>query len=457
MELLLHYCWQHKIFPLAPLETVDKQRVEVINPGLHNKDSGPDFFNAKLRIGGQLWVGNVEIHEYASDWFLHHHDTDAAYDNVILHVVRINDRRILRRSQPGELIPQLQMDVPDFVQQNYLTLAACDRAPRCAHIVPTLPSLLVHGWMSALTVERLEERTRQVEARRTRLGGDWEATCFVTMARYFGFGINGEVMERWAESIPLGLLGKVRDEPLAVEAIFFGQAGLLCPSPHALLKMKRQGLSPADFTHQQKLLKEYEYQRHKFGLVPIDRNLWRTARLRPQNAPQIRLAQLVTLYCTYRLNLSRLLETHTLEDCRALLATHVEGFWQTHYGLFAEETPPSDKQLSAASRDLLITNAVTALLFAYGRYKGREELCERALDWLEKLPAEHNRIIADWEQAGVPAHNAADTQALLQLTRAYCEPRNCLRCRFGYEYLRHTPDFLKESELPPTSDAKAQS
>lgn len=446
MELLLHYCWQHKIFPLSPLETVDNQSVEVINPGLHNKDSGPDFFNAKLRIDGQLWVGNVEIHERASDWFLHHHDMDAAYDSVVLHVVRISDRRIPRRGRPDELVPQLQLDVSDFVQQNYLTLAACDRSPRCAHVVSALPPLLVHGWMSALTVERLEERTRQVEARRTRLGGDWEAACFVTLARHFGFGINGEAMERWAESIPLGQLGKVRDEPLAVEAIFLGQAGLLQPSSHALLKMKRQGLSPADFTYPQRLRREYDYQRLKFGLAPIDPNLWRTARLRPQNAPQIRLAQLATLYRAGRLNLSRLLEARTLDDCRALLATHVEGFWQTHYGLFGEETPPSDKQLSAASRDLLITNAVTALLFAYGRYKGRQELCERALGWLEELPAERNRIIAEWEQAGVPARSAADTQALLQLTHAYCEPRNCLRCRFGYEYLRHTPDFLREEQ-----------
>lgn len=445
MELLLHYCWQHKLFPLSPLKTVDNQSVEVINPGLHNKDSGPDFFNAKLRIDGQMWVGNVEIHERASDWFLHHHDTDAAYDSVVLHVVRISDRRIPRRGHAGELVPQLQLDVPDFVQQNYLTLAACDRSPRCAHVVSTLPPLLVHGWMSALTVERLEERTRQVEERRKRLGGDWEAACFVTLARHFGFGINGEAMERWAESFQLGQLGKVRDEPLAVEAIFLGQAGLLRPSPSASLKMKRRGVCPEDLPYPQRLRKEYDYQRRKFGLVPIDGNLWRTARLRPQNAPQIRLAQLATLYRAGRLNLSRLLEAHSLDDCRDLLATHVEGFWQTHYGLFAEETPASDKQLSAASRDLLITNAVTTLLFAYGRYKGREELCERALDWLEELPAERNRIIADWEQAGVRSRSAADTQALLQLTHAYCEPRNCLRCRFGYEYLRQTPDFLRES------------
>lgn len=444
MEQLLHYCWQHKIFPLRPLETVDHQSLEVIHPGLHNQDAGPDFFNAKIRIDGQLWVGNVEIHDRASDWFLHHHDLDTAYDNVILHVVGINDRRILRRNIPGQVVPQLQLDVPEYVQRNYQTLATDEKSPRCAHIISSLPSLLIHNWLSALLIERLEQRTRQVEERRSRFGGDWETTCFVTLARHFGFGINGEAMEHWAASIPLAQLGKVRDEPLAVESIFFGQAGFLEPSTRTLLRLKKENRALADYPYFQRLQHEYEYQRHKFNLTPIDPTLWRMARLRPQNFPQIRLSQLANLYCAGRLNLSSLLSAQSVEDCHKLLSTGVTDFWRTHYGFFSDETTTSDKQLSTSSKDLILINAITALLFAYGRYKGQESLCERALDWLEQLPAEHNRILADWEQVGITSASAADTQALLQLTRTYCEPHNCLRCRFGYEFLHQTPDFLKE-------------
>lgn len=444
MEQLLHYCWQHKIFPLRPLETVDHQSLEVIHPGLHNQDAGPDFFNAKIRIDGQLWVGNVEIHDRASDWFLHHHDLDPAYNNVILHVVGINDRRILRSNMPGQVVPQLQLDVPEYVQQNYKTLAADEKSPRCAHIISSLPAILIHNWMTALLVERLEQRTLQVEERRTRFEGDWETTCFVTLARHFGFGINGETMEHWAASIPLGQLGKVRDEPLAVEAIFFGQAGFLEPSTRTLLRLQKENRTLADYPYFQRLQHEYKYQRHKFTLTPIDPTLWRMARLRPQNFPQIRISQLAKLYCAGRLNLSSLLSAHSLEDCRSLLSTSVTDFWRTHYGFFSEETTASDKQLSTTSKDLIIINAVSTLLFAYGRYKGEENLCERALECLEQLPAEHNHIIEDWENVGITSVSAADTQALLQLTRAYCEPHNCLRCRFGYEFLHRTPDFLKE-------------
>lgn len=444
MERLLHYCWAHKIYPLAPLKTVDGQSVEVLNPGLHNQDAGPDFFNAKLKIDGQLWVGNVEIHERASDWMLHHHDNDPAYANVILHVVRVSDRRIRRPNHPDDYLPQMQLDVPGYVQDNFITLAAADTQPRCAHIVPSLPSLLVHSWMSALQVERLEERTRQVEARRQKMEGDWESTCFVTLARHFGFGINGEAMERWANAVPLRCLGKVRDEPLAIEAIFLGQAGLLQPDSRTLAKLAKQGKHPSDFDYYAKLCREYDYQRRKFELKPIDRNLWRMARLRPQNFPQIRLVQLAGLYHEGRLSLSSLLEAKSLDECRRLLSAHVSDFWRTHYGFFSDESAASDKELSESAKNLLIINAVAALLFAYGRHKGREELCERALQWLEQLPPEDNRIISQWKQAGVEARSAADTQALIHLTRNYCEPHDCLRCRFGYEFLRQTPDFLKE-------------
>lgn len=432
MEQLLHYVWKHKLFPLAPLTTTDGQEVEVIHPGLHNHDAGPDFFNAKVKIGGQLWVGNVEIHCKASDWFRHHHDTDAAYANVVLHVVGEADMDIPQQGDPSQMIPQLVLPIPSDVRENYDRLSRNDAEPRCRAVVAGLPSLTVHSWMSALLVERLEERTQQVMERRSRLNMDWEATFFVTLARTFGFGINGNAMEQWAQGVPLSAVGKHRDDLFQIEAIFFGQAGLL--------------EATADAPYFTRLQKEYTYLRHKFTLTPMPATRWRFARLRPQSLPYLRLAQLAMLYYERRLNFSRIIDAPDVEALRTLLQTHVSEFWQTHFTFASQPTAQSERRLSEASLDSVIINAVAPTLFAYGRYKNEETLCERALQLFEQLKPEDNHIVRAWARAGVHSESAADTQALIQLTRRYCEPHNCLRCRYGYEYLRQTPDFLREKE-----------
>ena len=433
MEQLLHYVWKHKLFPLAPLVTTDGRVVEVIHPGLHNHDAGPDFFNAKVKIGGQLWVGNVEIHCKASDWFRHHHETDAAYANVVLHVVGDADREIPQQGEPNQKIPQLVLPVPSDVRDNYDRLSRNDGMPRCRAVINALPSLTIHSWMSALQVERLEERTKQVMERRSRCNMDWEATLFVTLARTFGFGINGDAMEQWAQGVPLSAVGKHRDNLFQIEAIFFGQAGLLETAHEAPYFVKLQ--------------KEYAYLRHKFTLTPMSPDRWRFARLRPQSRPYLRIAQLAMLYYEQRLNFSRIIEAQDVESLRALLQTHVSEFWQTHFTFDSEPLAQlSDRRLSEASLDSVIINAVVPILFAYGRYKNEEQLCERSLQLLESLKAENNNVVRAWARVGIMSETAADTQALIHLTRQYCEPHNCFRCRFGYEYLRRTPDFLREQE-----------
>ncbi len=431
MEYLLHYCWKHKILPLSPLTTVDGETVEIVNPGLHNSNAGPDFFNAKVKIGGQLWVGNVEIHVRASDWYRHHHDTDPAYRNVILHVVGESDLRIPGPQGSGQLIPQLVLPVPEEVRRNYDELLRSDVMPRCAHVTGTLPTLAVHSWLSALLVERLEARTRQVMERWEQCEKNWETTFFVTLARQFGFGINGDAMEAWARSIPMSAVGKHRDDLFQIEAIFFGQSGLL-----------NAGEAATDY--EQRLRHEYTYLRHKFSLNPIDGSLWRMARLRPQNFPHIRLAQLATIYYEQRLNFSAIVNARTLNDCRQLLSTHVSEFWQTHYTFRSKTSAATDRNITDSSKDLLILNAISSILFAYGRYKGDETLCDRAFDWLSQLPPEDNSVIRRWQAAGIQPQSAADTQGLLQLSKHYCEPGDCLRCRFGFEFIRRTPGFLRE-------------
>ncbi|MBQ2586467.1 MAG: DUF2851 family protein, partial [Bacteroidaceae bacterium] len=211
MEQLLHYVWRHKILPLHELRTTDGRVVEVVNPGIYNHDAGPDFFNAKVKIDGQLWVGNVEIHIHSSDWHRHHHDNDEAYQNVILHVVNEADCEVYYPNDPDKKIPQLVLEVPDYVLQNYDELARSDVQPRCKNVVATLPRLMVNSWLSALQIERLEERTLQIMARREQCDKNWEDTFFVTMARNFGFGINGDAFETWARTVPLSAVGKHRD------------------------------------------------------------------------------------------------------------------------------------------------------------------------------------------------------------------------------------------------------
>ena len=436
MEQLLHYVWRHKILPLQELRTTDGRAVEVVNPGIHNHDAGPDFFNAKVKIDGQLWVGNVEVHVHSSDWHRHHHDCDEAYRNVILHVVSEADCEVCYPNDPDKKIPQLVIRVPDYVLQNYDELARSDMQPRCRNVIASLPSLMVNSWLSALQIERLEERTTQIMVRRETCDKNWEDTFFVTLARNFGFGINGDAFETWARNVPLSAVAKHRDDLFQIEAIFFGQAGLL-----------DEFLIGAD-DYYDRLQKEYVYLKHKFSLKPMNPKLWRFLRLRPQNFPHIRIAQLAMLYYEQKLNFSRLLVATTEKDLHELFSTQVSEYWQTHYSFNSKTSNSSEKNLSAASKNLLIINTVAPLLFAYGRYKGMEELCEQALNFLQQLKPEANNIIRSWADAGVHCQSAADSQALIQLYRQYCEPHDCLRCRFGYEYIRHTPDFLKEKDSP---------
>lgn len=429
MEQLLHYCWKHKIFPLHQLTTTDGKEIEVLNPGLHNTDAGPDFLDAKIKIDGVVWVGNVEIHMRTSDWFRHHHENNPAYQNIILHVVCEADDEL--RYPNGKAIPQLQMDIPDYIRRNYNQLLRGDVTPACARIVNNLSRLQIHSWLSALQVERMEMRAQQITERRQQLEGNWEDTFFVTIARSFGFGKNGDAFEHWAQSIPMSAVGKHKDNLLQVEAIFFGQAGLL--------ETPLEGNE-----YYTRLRNEYRYLQHKFGFSPINPAEWKFLRLRPQNFPHIRIAQLAMMYYQQRINLSRILNAQRVEDIMQLFDTHVSDYWKTHYTFDSPSTLSREKHLSNASRQSLIINAVAPILFCYGRYKANEALAEKGITLLEQIPAENNFIIRNWTEAGIRPENAADTQALIQLYRNYCTRRDCLRCRFGYEYIRHTPDFLRE-------------
>ena len=427
MEKLLHYVWQHRIYPLRALHTEDGAEVDIIDPGLHNFNAGPDFFNAKVKIGGQLWVGNVEIHERASDWFRHQHQQDAAYNNVVLHVVSVADEQAL--TLDGKSLPQLVLTVPPEILRNYEELLHEDTFPPCYRIIPHLPDIKKHAWLAALTAERLEDKTNRLRGYLQRTCKDWERTFFIALARNFGFSVNSEAFEEWAFLIEPSAVGKHRDNVFQVEAFFFGQAGLL---DDAAVAQERRD----DYFC--RLQKEYAFLKHKFSLTPMDFHHWKFLRLRPQNFPHVRLSQLVDLYFRQGVNFSRILETRNLNSLRSLLRAEATDYWRRHY-TFGIDSVENSKQLQNASLDLIIINTVAPLLFTYGKERLDESLCERAFNLLEETRAEHNFITRSWTAAGLPVRNAADSQALIQLKREYCDKRNCIRCRFGTEYLRKTP------------------
>lgn len=428
MEQLLHYVWKHRLLPLTTLTTTDGQPVEVIDPGLHNRNAGPDFFNAKVRIGPTLWVGNVEMHDRASDWFAHRHDGDAHYNNVILHVVGVADQRV--HTADGKEPPQLVLDVPREVRQNYEELLAADGYPPCCRVVPEMSGMELHAWLSTLATERLEQKTEAIARRVAQKGGAWEDGYFVTLARNYGFGINGDAFEQWAMNVPLQQVAHHRDDLFQVEALFMGQAGLL-DAAAVPERYRAAALADGYFV---RLCDEYRYLARKFSLRPIDHGLWRFLRLRPQNFPHIRISQLANLYFQRRAGLSQLVECRDVEAVAGLMRTSVTPYWETHYTFGAESTR-SRKQLSALSVNLLLINTAIPMLFAYGRHRQDEALCDRALDFLEQLRAENNHIVRMWKDCGLAVATAADSQALVQLKNAYCDRRECLRCRIGYRFL----------------------
>ena len=422
------------MFPLKPLQTDKGESVEVIDCGLSNSNAGPDFFNAKVRIDGTVWVGNVEIHDNADDWYRHGHDKDRAYDNVVLHVVGKTGRDTMTSS--GRMVPQMQLDVPQYIIDNYRKLLSTDHYPPCYTLIPNLDRITVSSWMSALQAERLERKTKDIMTRVERCNGSWEDALFVTMARNYGFGVNSDAFETWAYNLSLQSAAHHRDDLFQIEALFMGQAGLL--NPETVPERYRKDAEAEGYML--KLSNEYRFLAHKFGLNAMDASIWRFLRMRPQNFPHIRISQLANLYHSRRSDLSKLAECTDAEQVKSLLSTKVLPYWETHY-TFGSTSCKTSKTISASSLNLLVINTAVPMLFAYGRHRHDEAMCGRAVDILAELKPENNYITRAWQQCGLKVENAGDSQALIQLKNEYCDKRDCLRCRIGYKFLKgsHTP------------------
>lgn len=401
MEKLLHYVWMHRLLPSGVLTTTDGREVEVLDPGQHNANQGPDFINALIKIDGMKWAGNVEIHTLSNDWIKHKHHQDPVYNTTILHVVEKANAEVF--TQSGSKVPQLVLAVPETVTENYGELLRTTDYPRCHKFVPDIPALKAHAWMDALLAERLETRSKRVLDILKECCGNWEQTTFITLARNFGFGLNGDSFEMWARRIPLSAAGKHRDNLFQIESMFLGVAGLI----EKIDDEEERGRMQA----------EYKFLSHKFSLPePMEVSAWHYLRTRPQNFPDVRLRQLAKLFHEGHCTMSSILDAATLEETDNRLAK---------------------AGISRGSRTLIIINTVVNLLYAYDIYHGTYEYRTRATEFLEQLPGEKNYILRQWKACGLDVGTAYDSQALIQLKKEYCDHARCLDCRFGFEYIAH--------------------
>lgn len=425
MEEIFQLLWSNRMLGLSfPLESGEK--VRVIDPGILNRDSGPDFFNAKVKIDGKVWAGNVEIHMKASDWHRHGHSTDPAYDNVILHVVAVSDTMISRRD--GTTIAQMRVGLPENFYKTFAYLTSANTEIRCASSLHQVDPLRRADWIETLTIERLQQKATRIEETLRKSNGDWNEACFMTLARALGFGLNGIPFEMLAESINLNHLRRHSDNILQMEAIFFGQAGLLDPM-----------LNVSDRRYQL-MCREYQFLARKYSMHPIAKTAWKFARTRPQNLPYRRIALLAKAMCETPDLLQRILETEGNEDkLRPLFNWRVDHYWSKRLTFgnetLSEANPPS---LSDSSVTILLINVAAPLLYAYALLHSDHDMKEAASGLLTGLPPEKNAIVRHWQQLGFKATDAGGSQALIHLRKEYCDKRECLRCRFGHHLLRAT-------------------
>lgn len=421
-EDFLHFLWRWRRFSTHHLQTTDGQPLEVVHPGEPNAHAGPDFFNARIRIGDTLWAGNVEIHLRASEWLSHRHESDRAYDNVILHVVLDEDEVIYRSN--GQRLPclALRQYIPQGLLEQYHCLIHAREWIPCSRRLSEVSAIIKVNWLDRLLVERLQEKTNAVAQRLAEANGHWEEAFYRQLAYSFGLKVNADTFEALARITPWHLLSRHRDNCLQVEALLFGQAGLL------------DNITDDD-TYVQSLVREYRFLQHKYQLHPLAASQWKFFRLRPSNFPTVRIAQLAALLYRAPLLFSAVLDTPKLQDLEKLFEVEHSPYWTTHYR-FGQPSPARRKSLSKAFIHALIVNAVVPFLFHYGREKSLVVYRNQALYLLDVLSPESNAILEKWGDLGLKPKNAAQAQGLIHLKTRYCQMLRCLECAIGTALLR---------------------
>lgn len=420
-EKLLEMIWKCRLYAKADLNCINEDIVQVIAPGVQNQDAGPDFLQAKLRINKILWVGHVELHWYAKDWYTHQHHKDERYDNVILHVVWEGSHEIARKD--GSIIPTLQLKkyVGVGILPLYNAMIRSKTWIPCANQLHVIPTYMKAQVLDRMITSRLEDKAAHICSLLSRCANDWEKVARHLFAESFGMRVNKNAFARLIDSLPDHIVDRYQGNTEKMEALLFGQAGLL------------QEYQPEIYYN--KLREEYNYLQKLHRLQPMESHEWRFLRMRPANFPTVRIAQLAAVFT----QVSRLCHLIiTAQNLPALQRYFSElrpsDYWSTHYR-FGKHSKPRKVVLTTAFLDHLAINCFILLIYTYGRCHGMEYLQKRAADWLNQLTAERNNITANFAKYGLLAQHAADSQAMLQLHRTYCEHKQCLSCTIGVHLL----------------------
>ena len=420
-ENFLYFLWRFRRFDHTNLISTAGEEIEIISPGELNGHAGPDFINARLLIGGTQWAGNVEMHLKSSEWANHNHQNDDAYRNVILHVVMEEDLPVLRKD--GSRIPCLEMKkrVPAKLLGTYQKILHNEYWVPCQHQFASISKMTKNLWLDRLLVERLERKTELIKTVLQKNKMDWEESFYQFTARNFGLKINVEPFELLAISQPQNLLARHKDNLLQIEAMIFGQAGML--------EKEFEDHYPSQ------LKKEFNFLKKKYNLTPIDPVMWKFLRMHPGSFPTIRLAQFAKLIHRSVHLFSKILEVENLKEIEDLFSVKLDGYWLTHY-VFDKESEKRNKSFGKEAIRLLTINTIVPFLFLYGDEIKEGGYKDKALRLLEELRPEKNTIIKGWEAMGMKADSAYRTQALLQLKNEYCDNRRCLECSIGGAILK---------------------
>lgn len=421
-EDFLHFLWRQARFDLRDLRTTSGSSISIQDFGRHNVDAGPDFSGGQIRIDGLQWAGNIEMHVKASDWYAHGHQDDPAYDNVILHVVLEEDRPVHRRD--GERIPCLELRgrIPAKLINAYWRLTHTEAWVPCHDQLHRVEDTIRRDFLGKILTERLAVRARRFHDRLEATGRDWEEAFYQSLARALGGRVNADAMDMLARSLPLRVLLKHKHSLLQLEALLFGQSGLI------------PELREEEEAYLALLRREYALLKTKHSLRAIPATAWRYLRLRPNNFPTIRIAQLAAMLHRTGQLFGKSLAAANGRELANMFEVKLSNYWRTHYR-FGKEVSSSERKLGATTIRSILINTIVPALVAYGEVRLEDRYGDRALDLLRELKAEDNRILRKWDQVGFPAHDAADSQALLQLKTEYCDRSRCLDCAIGCHIL----------------------
>ncbi len=415
-EDFLHFIWLYQLFDHSQILSTHGDRIQVLSPGIHNHNSGPDFSDARIKIGETLWIGNVEIHVLSSDWLLHQHHYDPAYSNVILHVVLEDDMK--GKSDRLDHLPTLQLkgriDQGKFLQ--WKNLSKKTSWLPCENLIVKVPAIIISQMITRTAIERLERKVEDVEIVLHKLRGHWDNTLMQTIITAIGSKVNKEAFRSFASLLPYEYIRKNEHDSLQLEAVLFGIAGFL------------EGEMNDEYPR--KLKKEFTFLKRKYDYKVMNVSSWKFMRMRPSNFPSIRIAQLAQIFSNWSALSRCLFYDQGLCSIHNYFSVEVNSYWYTHFR-FDKAAKSRSKRMGPSMTNNILINGVVPYLYAYAKQHDEQHLKEKALDILEHLKAESNSIIRHWKNRGIVAKNALESQGLLELKNNLCSSKKCLSCKIG--------------------------